>query len=162
MNPRNNVLHREGYDRVARIETPNDRTVVVHLRRRYPPFVTQFFITLQEGAKPVVPRHLLSALADVNHAQYNARPISTGPFRFVAWERGRRILLEANATYFKGRPRLDRIELSILPDMNTVETQLPGRMRSTCRSLRTRSSTTAFATPRDTTRRSPTGTPSCC
>ena len=124
VNPRNNVLHREGYDRVARIDTPDDRTVVVHLRRRYPPFVTQFFTTLQEGAKPIVPRHLLAAMADVNHAEYNAHPIGTGPFRFVAWERGRRILLEANPAYFKGRPRLDRIELSILPDVNTVETQL--------------------------------------
>jgi peptide/nickel transport system substrate-binding protein len=124
VNPRNNVLHREGYDRVERIDTPDDRTVVVHLRRRYPPFVTQFFTTLQEGAKPVVPRHLLGTAADINHADYNARPVGTGPFRFVAWERGRRILLEANPAYFKGRPRLDRIELTILPDVNTVETQL--------------------------------------
>jgi peptide/nickel transport system substrate-binding protein len=124
VNPRNNVLHREGYDRVARIDTPDDRTVVVHLRRRYPPFVTQFFTTLQEGAKPVVPRHLLAAAVEINQDAYNAHPIGTGPFRFVAWERGRRILLEANAAYFKGRPRLDRIELSILPDMNTVATQL--------------------------------------
>jgi peptide/nickel transport system substrate-binding protein len=122
MNPRNNVLHREGYDQVARIDTPDDRTVVVHLKRRDPPFVTQFFTTLQEGAKPVVPEHLLRGAPEINDVPFNAQPVGTGPFRFVAWDRGRRITLVANERYFKGRPKLDRVELSILPDMNTITT----------------------------------------
>jgi peptide/nickel transport system substrate-binding protein len=124
MNPRNNVLHREGYDQVARVETPDERTVVVHLKRRYPPFVTQFFTTLQEGAKPVVPEHLLAGMPNLNDAPFNAHPVVSGPFRFVAWERGRRIVLAANDGYFKGRPKLDRVELAILPDVNTIATQL--------------------------------------
>jgi peptide/nickel transport system substrate-binding protein len=124
VNPRNNVLHREGYQEVARIETPDARTVVVHLRRRYPPFVTQFFTTLQEGAKPVVPEHLLGRLAEINDAPFNAQPVGSGPFRFVAWERGRRIVVAANERYFKGRPKLERIEVAILPDVNTVATAL--------------------------------------
>jgi peptide/nickel transport system substrate-binding protein len=124
MNPRNNVLHREGYDQVSHIDTPTEQTVVVHLKRRYPPFVTQFFTTLQEGAKPVVPEHLLGKLPNLNDAPFNAHPVGSGPFRFVAWERGRRIVLAANDFYFKGRPQLDRVELAILPDANTVATQL--------------------------------------
>jgi peptide/nickel transport system substrate-binding protein len=124
MNPRNNVLHREGYDQVVRIETPDDRTVVVRLKRRYPPFVTQFFTTLQEGAKPVVPEHLLAGMPAINDAPFNAQPVGSGPFRFVSWERGRRIVLAANDRYFKGRPKLERVELAILPDVNTIATQL--------------------------------------
>ncbi|MBV8300131.1 MAG: peptide ABC transporter substrate-binding protein [Candidatus Eremiobacteraeota bacterium] len=124
VNPRNNVLHREGYQEVARIETPDPRTVVMHLKRRYPPFVTQFFTTLQEGAKPVVPAHLLDGLPEINDAPFNAQPVGSGPFRFVAWERGHRIVLAANDRYFKGRPKLRRIELIIMPDMNTVATAL--------------------------------------
>jgi peptide/nickel transport system substrate-binding protein len=34
MNPRNNVLHREGYEEVRSIDTPDLGTVVVHLRQR--------------------------------------------------------------------------------------------------------------------------------
>jgi peptide/nickel transport system substrate-binding protein len=124
MNPRNNVLHREGYQEVARIDTPDDRTVVVRLKRRYPPFVTQFFTTLQEGAKPIVPAHLLERLPELNDAPFNAHPVGSGPFSFVAWDRGRRIVLQRNDGYFKGRPKLDRVELAILPDTNTIETQL--------------------------------------
>ncbi|MBV8749710.1 MAG: peptide ABC transporter substrate-binding protein, partial [Candidatus Eremiobacteraeota bacterium] len=124
VNPHNNVLHREGYQEVTRIDTSDDVTVVVHLRRRYPPFVTQFFTTLQEGAKPVVPAHLLAALPEINDAPFNAHPVGSGPFRFVSWERGRRIILEANDRYYKGRPKLNRIELAILPDINTVATAL--------------------------------------
>ncbi|HWT07255.1 MAG TPA: peptide ABC transporter substrate-binding protein [Xanthomonadales bacterium] len=124
VSPRNNVLHREGYDQVARIDTPDDRTVVVRLKRRDPPFVTQFFTTLQEGAKPIVPEHLLRDAPEINDVPFNAKPVGTGPFRFVAWDRGRRITLAANERYFRGRPKLDRVELSILPDMNTIATAL--------------------------------------
>jgi peptide/nickel transport system substrate-binding protein len=124
MNPRNNVLHREGYQEVVAIDTPDRFTLVVHLRRRYPPFVTQFFTTLQEGAKPVVPAHLLARYANINQVPFNAAPIGTGPFRFVRWDRGREIVLARNDGYFRGRPKLDRIVLDVLPDANTVATAL--------------------------------------
>ncbi len=124
MSPRNSVLHREGYEEVTSIATPDDRTVVVHLRRRYPPFETEFFTTLQEGAKPVVPEHLLAAETSIDQAPYNAHPVGSGPFRFVRWDRGTRLVLARNDRYFRGRPKLDRIELTILPDENTLMTQV--------------------------------------
>ena len=104
MNPRNNVLHREGFEEVRSIDTPDAYTVVVHLHRRYPPFVSQFFTTLQEGAKPIVPAHLLAGLASINDAPFNAAPIGSGPFRFVRWDRETRFVLARNERYFKGRP----------------------------------------------------------
>jgi len=124
MNANNNVLHREGYQEVERIEAPDDATLVVHLRRRYPPFVTQFFTTLQEGAKPVLPAHLLADLRELNDAPYNALPVGSGPFRFAQWDRGQRIVLVANDRYFRGPPRLKRIEFRVAPDVNTLMTLL--------------------------------------
>jgi peptide/nickel transport system substrate-binding protein len=122
MSAHNNVLHREGYQEVERIDTPDDRTAIVHLRRRYPPFVTQFFTTLQEGAKPVLPEHLLAKLNEINDVPYNALPVGSGPFRFASWDRGQRIVLLANERYFRGAPRLKRIELRVAPDLNTLMT----------------------------------------
>ena len=120
VNPKNNVFHREGYTEVASIETPDDATVVVHLKRRYPPFVSRFFTSLQEGAKPILPAHLLAALPTINTAPFNSGPVGTGPFKFVRWERGRRLLFVRNERYFKGIPKIERIEFSVIPDDNTI------------------------------------------
>ena len=47
MNPRNNTFEREGYDRVASIEAAGPTTVMVRLRKRYPPFISRFFTPLK-------------------------------------------------------------------------------------------------------------------
>jgi peptide/nickel transport system substrate-binding protein len=120
LDPRNDTLHREGYDVVSSIQTPDDATVVVHLRNRYPPFVTQFFAPLQEGGKPILPAHILAGQSDFNTGSLNAHPIGTGPFQFVRWDRGSGIVLARFDRYFKGRPKLDRVELRIVPDDNTI------------------------------------------
>jgi peptide/nickel transport system substrate-binding protein len=124
VNPHNDTLFREGYDRVASIGTPDDHTIVVHLRQRYPPFVTQFFAPLQEGGKPILPAHVIDRDRDFNRSSLDQNPIGTGPFRFVSWQRGSQITLERFDRYFKGMPKLDRIELHIIPDDDTIATQV--------------------------------------
>jgi peptide/nickel transport system substrate-binding protein len=124
MDPHHNTLHREGYDRVVSIAAPDPYTAVVHLDRRYPPFVTQFFAPLQEGGKPILPAHVLAREPDFNQGGLNVFPVGTGPFRFVSWEHGSRIVLARNNRYFKGRPALDRIELEIVPNDQTILAQV--------------------------------------
>ena len=124
MNPRNNIEHREGYDQVASIATPDDHTVVVHLRRRDPPFVTQFFTAIQEGPKGILPEHLLGTLPSINNAAFNSAPIGSGPFRFERWERGQRVVLVRNAHYFRGVPKLRAIDLLIYPNDSTLLNQV--------------------------------------
>jgi len=120
IDPKHNTLHREGFDRIASIATPDDYTAVVHLKHRYPPFLTQFFAPLQEGGKPVLPAHVLAKQTDFNTGSLVTHPIGTGPFKFVRWDRGSKIVYERFDKYFKGRPKLERIELSIVPDDNTI------------------------------------------
>jgi peptide/nickel transport system substrate-binding protein len=124
MNPRNNIFHREGYDEVASIETPNDGTVVVRLRRRSPPFVTRFFTSLQEGAKAILPEHLLKDQDTINDSPFNGAPVGSGPFKFVRWDRGRGIELAAYEGYFRGRPKIDRVIFTVIPDENTMLNQV--------------------------------------
>jgi peptide/nickel transport system substrate-binding protein len=124
MNPRNNTFEHEGYDRVDRVEADGSDTVVVHLRERYPPFVSRFFAPLQEGGKPVLPAHVLAREQDFNAGELSAQPIGTGPFAFVSWTRGDRIVLRRFDRYFKGRPHLARIELRFIPSDQTIAAEL--------------------------------------
>lgn len=120
VNPANNTLHREGYTDIASIDTPGPYTVVVHLRRRYPPFVSKFFTPLQEGGKPILPAHLLAKYRSINQVPFNAAPVGSGPFKFVKWDRGRKIVFERNTHYFKGVPKLERIEFYVIPEDQTI------------------------------------------
>ena len=124
VDPSHATLHREGYDRVASIDTPNATTVVIHLKDRYPPFVTQFFAPLQEGGKPILPEHVLVRETNFNQGTLASHPVGTGPFKFVRWDRGSKIVLERFDGYFKGTPKLQRVELRIIPSDETLLNEL--------------------------------------
>ncbi|HEY8314980.1 MAG TPA: peptide ABC transporter substrate-binding protein [Candidatus Baltobacteraceae bacterium] len=119
MNPNNNAVSRHGYDDIARIDTPDDRTAVVHLKKPFAPFVNTFFA---ESDQPysIVPEHVLAHYPNVNQIPFDARPdVTDGPFRFVEWVHGDRIVMTANDGFFMGKPHLRRIEIHIVPDENT-------------------------------------------
>lgn len=124
VNPHNLTIYRQGYDRITSIDTPDPYTVVVHLRERYPPFVTQFFAPLQEGGKPILPAHILAKDKDFNHSSLESHPVGTGPFEFVSWKHGESITLRRNDGYFRGRPKLRRIEFRVIPDGQTQLTEM--------------------------------------
>lgn len=123
VNPHNLTIFRQGYDQVASISTSDDYTAVVHLKARYPAFVSQFFAPLQEGGKPILPAHILKHEADFNRGSLGTTPVGTGPFKMKEWKHGERITLVRNDDYFLGRPKLDRIEFTFVPDMQTIMTQ---------------------------------------
>ena len=83
------------------------RTVQFTLTEAFAPFVT----ALALGQAKIVPREVVEKAGD----DFGMHPIGTGPFRFVAWERGRSITLEANRDYFDGPPRLARVIYRIFP-----------------------------------------------
>src|SRR5579872_1896724 len=119
MNPQNNAVSRNGYDDITRIDTPNDYTVVVHLKKPFAPFVNTFFA---ESDQPytVVPAHVLAKYPDINHVSFDSHPdVTDGPFRFQSWSHGDHIDLLANDNFFMGKPHLRRIVIHVVPDENT-------------------------------------------
>jgi peptide/nickel transport system substrate-binding protein len=42
-------------------------------------------------------------------ADYPSSPVGTGPFKFVSWERGQRVVLEKNPAYWKFPVKLERV-----------------------------------------------------
>lgn len=121
MNPKNNVGNRFGYDRIAEITAPDPSTVRIRFKEVYAPAVYLFGGGIQ-GA--IVPKHVLAQYDDLNRVPFSRAPIGSGPYVFKEWRHGDRLLFEANPNYFRGRPAIDRIELRIIPDTNTLLAQL--------------------------------------
>jgi peptide/nickel transport system substrate-binding protein len=123
MNPKNFVPSRAGYELISRIDEPDKFTVVVHLIRPYAPFI-RMFMTVSSTSYCVLPKHLLGQLTDINHADFNNHPIGTGPFRVVSYEKDVEVKFVANPLYFRGPPNLKKVDYHIVPNDNTLLTQI--------------------------------------
>jgi peptide/nickel transport system substrate-binding protein len=123
MNKRNNVPSTVGYDLVTAIDKLDAYTIRVHLKAPYAPFVAAFFS--QSGTPyPVLPAHLLAKYPNINQVDFNRKPIGTGPFMVERWQRGSKIVFTANPHYWRGAPKLQRIEYNPVPNDNTIVTLL--------------------------------------
>lgn len=124
MNPNNNVVSRHGYDYIRAVDTPNDATVVVHLKTKFAPFVNTFF-AMSDQPFPIAPAHVLAKYANLNQVPFNNAPtVSDGPFKFVQWSRGDHVTVARNDGFFMAKPGLDKIVIKIVPDENTSVNQL--------------------------------------
>ena len=122
-NSNNREIGRDGWDLIDRVDAHGPDIVVFHLRKPYSAFLPTFFGSA--GANPcVLPRHLLWHFHSINDAAYNSMPVGIGPFHYVRWKRGEVVVLEANPFYFRGRPKLDRIEFRTVPNESTAYTEM--------------------------------------
>lgn len=112
LDSRNPVLSQDAYRRVAALTTPDARTVVIRLRKRWNAAVAELFAQA-DFAFGILPAHAFAS-TDVTHAAWNERPFGAGPFRVAEWERGNRIVLDRNP-YYRPAPKLDRIVLQLIP-----------------------------------------------
>ena len=123
LNPATNVISRQGWDQITTTDEPDKYTVVYHLKKPYSPFIETFFSSA--GANPcVIPQHLLAKYPNINNVPYNSLPIGIGPFKYLRWDRAQDVILVANPLYWRGRPKLQKIVYQIIPDRNTLLSQL--------------------------------------
>lgn len=64
------------------------------------------------------------AVQKIGVEAYAAKPIGTGPYRFVEWQRGQRIVLDANAQYWGGAPSPKRLVFRPILDPSTRAAEL--------------------------------------
>ncbi len=123
LNPANNVVGRDGWNLITKMDEPDKYTVVYHLKKPYGPYLPTFFGSA--GANPcILPAHLLAKFPNINNVAYNSKPVGIGPFRVTQWRRGDAVELEANPYYWRGMPKLKRITYKLIPDRNTLLTAL--------------------------------------
>ncbi|MBV8727070.1 MAG: peptide ABC transporter substrate-binding protein, partial [Candidatus Eremiobacteraeota bacterium] len=126
VNPRNLVNTTDGYRDIKDIDCSNSFVAVIHMKKLYAPYLQQLWGV--NGNAPILPRHILEKYNDAkgsfNTAPYNSAPIGSGPFKFVSWQRGSQVVMTAFHDYFLGPPKLKEVVFKIMPDENTMITQL--------------------------------------
>ena len=101
---------------VVKMDVVDDYTLRFTLPQPNAPFITSLAMTWQGIVSPAATK------------QYNCdagqHPVGTGPFKFVEAVRNDHITLDANASYWGGRPKVDRIIFQIVPESATRMLQL--------------------------------------
>ena len=123
LDPKTNIVSRDGWDRIVSIGEPDKYTVVYHLNKPYSPYAVTFFSSMGANAG-IMPQHLLRGTKDINTDSYNALPVGIGPFKYLEWKRGDSVVLVPNPRYFRGTPKLQRVVYKEIADRNVVLEQL--------------------------------------
>ena len=98
---------RSNYDMVSAVDAPDPYTVVFTLSSPYGGLAD----VLSDRQVKIVPRDKVG--------QLTTHPIGTGPFKFVSYTPGDRLVMARNPEYFEaGLPKLERVELRIIPEMS--------------------------------------------
>ena len=102
---------------VERIETPDERTVVLHLARPFAPLLTY----LAHPMNAIVDREVVEA----HDGALDREDAGCGPFRIREWKKDRHLTLERDPRYFvQGLPRLDRVVFRPIADETARTTAL--------------------------------------
>ena len=105
----------DSFASVESIECPDDNTVVMNLK--YPD--VSLIAKLSWYGTFIMPKHLYEG-TDTATNEYNMKPVGTGPFKFVEFEKGVRVTLERNEDYWGGKAKLAKVIYSIIPDATTA------------------------------------------
>ena len=107
---------------IASVTREDSLTAVFRFHRAYPEQLYDATYHMR-----LIPKHALDTIPNDRLAASSfARDpaVGAGPFRFVRWESGSEITVEADTTWFRGAPRLARIVWRIMPDVSAAVTAL--------------------------------------
>ena len=100
--------------RVDAIETPDPSHIRFKLKDPWPDFLT--FYAGATGAGWIVPRKYVEKVGDDG---FRKAPIGAGPYKFVSFDPGVELVLEAFDQYWRGAPHMKRLVLKVIPDEAT-------------------------------------------
>ena len=123
MNPANATKAQYGWDDIATIDVPDPYTAIIRLKQ---PNANVLGILGGGGgsAYPPLPEHLLGKLPSLNRADFNAHPISSGPWLLASWNHGSSLVFAPNARYWRGPPALKKLSYVIVPNPDALFSEL--------------------------------------
>jgi len=93
---------------VSGIRVKNDHTLVLKLQKPFGPFLS----LLAMATAYVVPFEEVERLGQ----DFGTHPVGSGPYVLTDWKHGEHLVLSARADYFEGRPKLNGIVYTIIPE----------------------------------------------
>ena len=101
--------------RVASVEAVDPHRVRFRMKSPWPDFMT-FYGTPATGAGWIVPRKYVEKVGDDG---FKKAPVGAGPYRFVSFNPGIELVLEANESYWRKTPSVKRLVFKSIPDEAT-------------------------------------------
>lgn len=114
---------KDGAAEIEKIETPDPLTAVIYYNQVLSGFKASLF------TYGILPKHTLQG-KDLNKDPYWDKPFGAGPYKVTEFKRGQYVIVDRNPNYWrkddKGTqlPYIDRIIFKIIPNTNTLVTQL--------------------------------------
>jgi peptide/nickel transport system substrate-binding protein len=102
-------------DRVREVQVVDATHVRFQLKEPWPDFMT-FYGTSASGAAYVVPKKYVEK---VGEDAYRKAPVGAGPYKFVSFQPGVELVLEAFDGYWRKTPSVKRLVLRSIPDEST-------------------------------------------
>jgi peptide/nickel transport system substrate-binding protein len=102
-------------ERVAGVDVVDPQRVRVRLKQPWPDFMT-FYGTPATGAAWIVPKRYVERVGEDG---FKKAPVGAGPYKFVAFNPGVELVLEANESYWRRPPHVKRLVFRSVPDEST-------------------------------------------
>lgn len=113
LDPKVNSVRRSDYiidGKPIQFKALDKYTVQAVLPKPFAPFLVR-------SGMSIIPKHILKG-TDINTAEFNRKPVGTGPFIFKEWVTGDHVTVVRNPSYYLGKPMLAEIVFKIIPDEN--------------------------------------------
>jgi peptide/nickel transport system substrate-binding protein len=104
------------YKNIQRVTKIDDLTVRIRTDRPYAPFLANLAMFPASIVSPTAMQKL--------GRRFASSPVGTGPFRFVRWDKGERIILERNPRYWGRKPKVEHLIFEVIPDASQRLTSL--------------------------------------
>jgi len=101
--------------RVAAVEVVDPQRVRFRMKQPWPDFMT-FYATPATSAAWIVPKKYMERVGDDG---FKKAPVGAGPYRFVSFNPGVELVMEAYDGYWRKTPSVKRVILKSVPDEST-------------------------------------------
>jgi peptide/nickel transport system substrate-binding protein len=108
------VSHALMKENVASVEVVDPRRVRFKMKEAWPDFLT--FYSSASGAGWIVPKKYVEKVGDEG---FKKHPIGAGPYKFVSFNPGVELVLEAFEGYWRKTPSVKRLVMKVIPDEAT-------------------------------------------